>query len=89
MSDDFGLPPFPAFHIDELREMWRATGDEQVHRLLLEVERYRRVLSEVETLRLAVDRAWHDEAKGQLVALYRLRVLLQKERERIGILAKP
>ena len=39
-------------------------------------------------LRQSIDRAWKAKAGGQLVALERLRCLLQDERERDGIITR-
>jgi predicted RNA-binding Zn ribbon-like protein len=81
---DFGLPSFPPFHIDELRELYARHAEPEVRRLILEVERSRRVLAEVEYLRGVIDQAWQADVGGHLVALYKLRLLLQQERERNG-----
>jgi len=40
-----------------------------VRRVILEVRHLRRVLHEIEVLRVAIDTAWHAEFGGQLVAL--------------------
>jgi hypothetical protein len=40
----------------------------------------------LKTLRAAIDRAWKADVGGQLVGLETLRVRLQEERVRIGII---
>jgi hypothetical protein len=82
------LPQFQTVTEDEMRAIWRRHRDDDVHRLCLEVARYRRVIDEIEGYRVAVDRAWHDAVGGSLVGLYQLRLLLKAERERIGVLSQ-
>jgi hypothetical protein len=82
----YHLPDFEPPLVGELRELWRAYPQEDVRRLILEIQRYRRVLSEVERLRGVIDRCWKDSAGGQLVALERLRFLLTDESIRVGVL---
>jgi len=72
--------------LEEMRLLWRSYPDPDVRRLLREVAHLRKVLAEVETLRQSIDNAWKAEAGGQLVALYQLRIRLQEERVRIGII---
>jgi hypothetical protein len=67
-----------------MRELWQRYSDPDVRRLLLEIQHLRGVLSDVERLRATVERAWKDAESGQLAALYQLRLLLQRERERTG-----
>jgi ATP phosphoribosyltransferase regulatory subunit HisZ len=80
-SDDFAPPTF-----EEMRLLWRAYPDPNVRRLLREIAHLRKVLAEVESLRESIDRVWKDEVGGQLAALYHLRIRLQAERVRIGII---
>jgi hypothetical protein len=70
-----------------MRELWRKYPDPDVRRLLLEINHLRAVLHEVESLRVAIDRAWKADVGGQLVGLERLRCRLQEERVRLGILS--
>ncbi|CAH2802820.1 MAG: hypothetical protein PPHEINF_5375 [uncultured Paraburkholderia sp.] len=69
-----------------MRELWNRHRDPDVWRLLLEIAHLRRVLTEIETLRAAIERSWKDEVGGQLAGLHMLRCRLQEERVRIGIL---
>jgi len=78
------LPDFRPPQIPEMRDLWRRYADPDVRRLLLEIQHLRGVLNEVESLRVSVDRVWKEEVGGQLVALYHLRCLLQRKRERTG-----
>lgn len=55
---------------------------EDVRRLTLEVERYRRVMREIEQLYQTTHNAWRQEVGGDLVALHRLKVLMTNERDR-------
>jgi hypothetical protein len=82
------LPPFQTVSQNELRRIWKGHEQTQIRRLVLEVERYRRLIEDIELYRQAIDRAWKDEAGGSLVALYRLRLMLKAERERLGILSE-
>lgn len=83
------LPTFLTPLYPEMRVMWRRYEfkDPDVHRLLLEIEHLRRLLYRIEDSRKTIDRAWKDNVGSQLVALERLRVLLQQERERFGDLS--
>lgn len=81
------LPEFRSPSTDELRALWLACPHARC--TVLEVVHLRAVLAEVEQLRQSIERAWHAEAGGQLVALYRLRIRLKEEHERIGIIASP
>jgi len=81
LTSDFRPP-----HLDEMRDLWRRYPDEDVRRLLLEINHLRAVLTEIENLRAAIDRAWKADVGGQLVGLEVLRCRLQEERVRIGIL---
>ncbi|MFM0608616.1 hypothetical protein PQR05_29220 [Paraburkholderia sediminicola] len=70
----------------ELRELWRACSQADSQRLILEILHYRNVLAQIEAMRLPIDRAWKADVGGQLVGLECLRVLLQQERVRVGIM---
>lgn len=77
------LPPFEPVPTDELRRLWTAHRDPDIRRLILEVERYRRIVAEVDGLHGSIQQAWHDQVGGQLVALFRLKTLLHSERFRL------
>ncbi|SDJ49125.1 hypothetical protein SAMN04487926_15514 [Paraburkholderia steynii] len=89
MKQKRALPAFQTVSQDELRRIWKDYEQTQIRRLVLEVERYRRLIDDIELYRQSIDRAWKDEAGGSLVALYRLRLILKAERERLGILSEP
>lgn len=78
------LVDFLAVSQDELRAIWKAYPAEDVRRLTLEVERYRRVMAEIDDHFKNVQLAWRDEVGGHLVALHMLKVLMQRERDRLG-----
>lgn len=78
------LPPFRPISSDDLRRMWAEPRAEDVRRLTLEVERYRRVMDEIEQLCKTVHIAWRREVGGNLVALHLLQGIMQDERDRLG-----
>lgn len=77
------LPPFEPVTQDELRRLWTARDDQETRRLILEVERYRRVIAEVDGLYKTVHQAWRDTNGGELVALFLLKEVLFTERFRL------
>lgn len=78
------LPEIVTPSTRELREFWRSyPNDEVVRRLIIEVVRLRRQIEEVEYYRQCIQRVWNEDTGGShLVALYKLRVLLQDELRR-------
>lgn len=77
------LPPFKAVSLDERRLMWNVQpNQEDLRRLLLEVERYRRLVGEIDHLYKVTHKAWRDTVGGDLVALNQLKVLISNERMR-------
>jgi hypothetical protein len=74
------LPDFIPPLAPEMRRMWRAYPDENVHRLLLEIERQRRIFREIEQYREVVARVWSQENQGTMVALEKLRLLMTAEK---------
>lgn len=76
------LPDFRPVTRDEMRRMWADPRAEDVRRLTLEVERYRRVMSEIDQMYQFFNRAWMDEVGSHLVGLHRFKVLMTEERER-------
>ncbi|WP_175785291.1 hypothetical protein [Burkholderia ambifaria] len=78
-----GIRPMPDFDSPlhaELVALYRRERNPDVRRVILEVVRARRVIVEIDEL-FRVVRA---EYKDGLVAMYKLRCLLQKERWRVG-----
>ena len=78
------LPEVRPVKKDELRRMWADPKAEDVRRLTLEVERYRRVMEQIDAHHRSIQQVWREEVGGHLVALHMLRVLLQEERDRLG-----
>jgi hypothetical protein len=81
------LPAYSTPTINELRAFWHRYRDRDVRRLILEVQHLRDTLEEIEYFRSVIERAWKEEDLGQLVALEKLRVLMQSERSRLGVLS--
>lgn len=79
------LPPFKTVSVPELREFWTRYPDNDVRRLILEVERYRRAFVEVDRHHQSIEAAWKDVGGGHLVALFLMRHVVMNERERGGL----
>jgi hypothetical protein len=79
------LPDFETPTTAELRRLWRKHDDPALRRLMLEIERMRRVFVEIEAYRVVVERCWKQETSAQLVALEKLRMIMEMERSRLGI----
>lgn len=78
------LPPFRPVTQEELRRFWVENPTGPVRRLTLEVERYRRLIAEVDQMSRTIHQAWRDNVGGDLVALHRLKMLLMSEQDRSG-----
>ena len=80
------LPEVSSPTTEELRAIYRRYPEgHEVHRLVIDVIRARRQMSEIEHLRLLIEVAWNEETAGKhLVALYKLRLLVQDELRRTG-----
>jgi hypothetical protein len=77
------LPDFSPIPKNELRELYRKYQDnEDVVRIILELQRARNQFAAIEDLRESIQKVWHEEVGGDLVALYHLRRLLQDEKWR-------
>jgi hypothetical protein len=76
------LPEFRPVTRAEMRRMWAESRAEDVRRLTLEVERYRRVMREIDQLYRTIHESWRNEVGGELVALHRLKILMTDERDR-------
>lgn len=67
----------------ELRLIWRRyNGRDADVLLVLEVQRFRDVASQAHALQQVIEKCWREEGHGQLVALEKLRLLLNNERTR-------
>ncbi|CAM5336536.1 hypothetical protein SSTU70S_04954 [Stutzerimonas stutzeri] len=75
------LPPFRA-GFQRRAARWTAYPTDDVRRLTLEVERYRRLLAEIDTLFATAHQAWRNEVGGDMVALHLLKQILDAERLR-------
>lgn len=75
------LPPFRPVTQAELRFIW--SNHPESRRLVLEVERYRRVISEIDGLYQITHQAWRDHLGGNLTALHLLQQVMTEERERL------
>jgi hypothetical protein len=82
------LPSYSTPTLKDLRAFWRKyRGNDDVRRLILEVQHSREVLDEIEYLRSIIAKAWAEQDLGTLVALEKLRVLMQSERSLLGVLS--
>lgn len=78
------LPDFASPTTELLRELYRKYDDDLVRRTVLEVIRLRNLNKEIEEFRESIEKNWRDAGLGQLAALYQFRILMQKERSRMG-----
>ncbi|MGK3121169.1 hypothetical protein QZH44_08485 [Pseudomonas corrugata] len=76
-----GLPPFRPVTKAELRYIW--TKYPECRRLVLEIERYRRVIAEIDSLYKTTHQAWRYHLGGNLTALHLLQQIMTAERERL------
>lgn len=75
------LPPFRPVTKAELRYFWG--NHPESRRLVLEVERYRRVIAEIDVLYKITHQAWRDHFGGNLTALHLLQQVMTEERQRL------
>lgn len=78
--NNYRLPEFRPVTQGELRKIWAEHPD--MRRLVLEIERNRRVLAEIDRLYQATQQAWRANGGGHLVALHMFKVLMSEERTR-------
>lgn len=81
-SQPLQRPPFEPVSLPELRDFWVRYPEHDVRRLILEVERYRRLFKEVDTLYSTVHQFILDETGKHLVAAHLLRTAIAQERFR-------
>ncbi|MBU9313228.1 hypothetical protein [Burkholderia multivorans] len=74
------LPEFDNPTESELRQLWRSTRDPLVRRVILELVRVRRTMSQIDDY-VATIRA---EYGNSLVAMHMLRILIKEELQRAG-----
>ncbi|WP_313117920.1 hypothetical protein [Ectopseudomonas guguanensis] len=77
---NYRLPEFRPVTQGELRKIWAEHPD--MRRLVLEIERNRRVLAEIDRLYQSTQQAWRENGGGHLVALHMFKVLMSEERTR-------
>ena len=58
------LPPFKVVSLPELRQFWNRCPDNDVRRLILEVERYHRAFAKVDRLHESIELAWKTSASA-------------------------
>lgn len=75
------LPPFKPVTQAELRHIWLTHP--QCRRLVLEVERYRRVIAKIDDLYKITHQSWRDNLGGNLTALHLLQQIMTEERGRL------
>lgn len=75
------LPPFRPVTQAELRHIWSNHPD--CRRLVLEVERYRRVIAKIDDLYKITHQSWRDHLGGNLTALHLLQQVMTEERGRL------
>lgn len=76
------IPPFRPLTRSDLRKLWADHPTGPVRHLVLEVERYKRVMKEIDELYRAIHQKWRDEVGGNTMALHRLQKLLVAEHMR-------
>lgn len=79
------LPPFRPVTQAELRQIW--VERPECRRLVLEIERYRRVVATIDDLYKTTHRAWRETVGGDLVALHMLLQVMTEERHRLPDMA--
>lgn len=75
------LPPFKPVTQAELRSIWALHSE--CRRLVLEVERYRRIIAKVYQLYKTTHKAWREEVGGDLTALHLMLQVMAEERHRL------
>lgn len=82
------LPAFAPLSLKELRSFWKKyRGNEDIERLVLEVQFSRGVFNEIDDYFKIIHRAWRQENLGELVAIENVRFLLVKQQLRQTVLA--
>lgn len=76
------LPDFKPVTREDMRAIWARYPDPEVRRLTLEIERYKRVMSEVDRLYRVIHQSWREATGGNLTALHVLQGIMLHERER-------
>jgi hypothetical protein len=83
------LPEFAPLSLKELRSFWKKyRGNEDIERLVLEVQFSRSVINEIDAYFKIIHRAWRQENLGELIAIEKLRLLLVEQHLRQTVLAE-
>jgi hypothetical protein len=83
------LPEFAPLSLKELRSFWKKyRGNEDIERLVLEVQFSRSVINEIDSYFKSIHQAWRQENLGELIAIEKLRLLLVKQHLRQTVLAE-
>ncbi|MEO8643094.1 hypothetical protein [Pseudomonas sp.] len=77
------LPSFRPVTQAELRDIW--SNHPEYRRLVLEVERYRRVITKIDDLYKITHQSWRDHLGGNLTALHLLQQIMTEERGRLPV----
>ncbi|KQR77038.1 hypothetical protein ASG35_12250 [Burkholderia sp. Leaf177] len=68
-----------------MRRFWKQyRGNEDIERLLLEIQHNRNLIHELEDYFQTILKVWQAEGRGQLVAMEKTRLLYMMERSRFG-----
>jgi hypothetical protein len=82
------LPRFEPVGVEEGRVLWKKyRGNADVERMLLEIAQARAVMEEIERYFTCLHKIWIEENLGQLVALEKIRLLLNEQALRQRALA--
>jgi hypothetical protein len=83
------LPEFAPLGLKELRSFWKKyRGNEDIQRLVLEVQFSRGVINEIDAYFKIIHHTWQQENLGELIALEKVRLLLVKQHQRQTVLAE-
>jgi hypothetical protein len=77
------VPEFAPLSSKELRSFWKKyRGNDDIERLVLEVQFGRGVIDEIDGYFKSIHRVWRDEHLGELVAIEKVRLLLVRQQVR-------
>lgn len=80
--NDYKLPPFRPLTRDELRRIWEENPCKEARRMVLEIERYRRLFADMDERYKVIHQSWRETVGGDLVALHQLKQVMFHERNR-------
>jgi hypothetical protein len=80
------LPEFAPLSLKELGSLWKKyRGNEDIERLVLEVQFSRGVINEIDDCFKIIHRTWQQENLGELIAIEKLRLLSVKQNLRLTV----